>query len=145
MSNQPSDPTIPSIKITFQEVVERLRYTDPLNPTAEEVAYRQRWLSLFPKTEADILSYQGNPRCDCRIRLTNTVVKGYATDQSVLSKILGTQVALRPMQNLVGEQTIIPDTVEDYKKFALDLQKSGGLYRGMNIIPADGKLRIFFY
>lgn len=136
------------MRVTPWEIVQKLRYKDPGSPTEAERDYRQRFLSLYPDQEANVLSFQANPQCKCsgdmvaRITKDTEQLRGNA---KILFSTVG-QVEVVVPRMIAGEVHIIPNDDASYHDFIAQAAAKHWQYRGLSpVATPDGSLKLYFW
>lgn len=139
----------PNIKDTnsfsIKSFIPLLRFRDPTQPTPEEVELRQRFLARYPDQVENLLSYQLNPGCSCAGKIAHVISGDPEGPEKVISALLGRTVTVRVPKRIGGKVFIIDDTPEAWEEFVKRSVTELNVFRGVSIVPADGKLRLFVY
>lgn len=134
--------------ITLHQFIGSLRYGNAANPTAADVARRARFLERYPSQEANILSYQTDPKCKCGRDILAAITND-ADKVENLSYVEGEPINIIVPIQAVGKIIVIDDDEAAYLALTQRFQAEMFMFRGLSIVPTtiDGaaKLRVFFY
>ena len=131
--------------IFIQSLVGMLRYKDAANPTPDEIARRQRFLARYPGQEANVLSFQTQPGCQCVGSITQAIMQDPQGANAAATAIMGEEYTIITPKDMAGETVDIDNDPAAWKAFIKRSRDEIWSYRGMNVVPTNGWLRVFFY
>jgi hypothetical protein len=133
------------LTITSAQLLANLRYTNATNPSVAEIARRRRYLTRYPAQEANILSYQENPSCRCSSEIYAAMASDPAGLNAVATIIMDEPTEVIVPRQMAGEIIEVNDTPEDWRALNVRIKNEALIFRALEVVVSNGKLRVFFY